>query len=431
LFANTSLIFSNYRFNIYSREKSSNGSEYNLDYFSGIRDIGLKYDLDFFPDPRHAIKAGIISTYHRFTPSALVLKDTDVDENRREIEAIDVVESGVYIEDLYKPLPALRINVGFRLSHFAAKNKKYIKPEPRFSASYSLKEDLSIKTSYARMNQYVHLISNTGIGLPTDLWVPTTSRVAPQQSQQVAIGIAKDFADNGLTLTTEAYYKKSDNILGYKEGASFLLIDDGPEGSNAVSWEKNVTAGQGWSYGLELLLQKKLGRFSGWIGYTLSWTQLQFDSINFGKKYYARYDRRHDISVVGIYELSPRITLSGTWVYGTGNAITLPIGEFYAKEHKPGYLNGYYLQSQNEYGQKNGSRMGAYHRMDIGIQFHKKKRRGERTWEISFYNAYNRKNPFFYFIGSNYDEATQTEERSLKQITLFPIIPSFSYSFKF
>jgi hypothetical protein len=337
----------------------------------------------------------------------------------------------VYVEDTYKPLPQLRINAGFRLSHFAAKNKNYLKPEPRLSASYGVREDLSVKASYAIMNQYVHMISNTGIGLPTDLWVPTTARIAPQQSHQVAAGIAKDFTDKGMSLTVEGYYKKSDNILGYKEGASFLLIDEGPEGANQVSWENNVTAGQGWSYGVEMMLQKKFGRFSGWAAYTLSWTQLQFDSLNFGKKYYARYDRRHDISLVGIYEISPRITLSGTWVYGTGNAITLPIAEYFAYEHRPGSQNSYSVMSMNDYGPKNSFRMAAYHRMDIGIQFHKKKRWGERTWEISFYNAYSRKNPFFYYIDYRLDNATQTEERFLKQVTLFPIIPSFSYSFKF
>lgn len=431
LFANTSLIFSNYQFNIYSRTKERDGSEYNLDYFSGIRDLGFKYDMDFFPNPRHAIKAGILSTYHRFTPSAIVMKNTDVNEFKREIDAIHVVESGMYVEDVYKPIPQLRINGGFRLSHFAAKHKQYLRPEPRLSASYGLRSDLSLKASYAVMNQYVHLVSNTGIGLPTDLWVPTTSRVAPQRSQQVAAGVAKDFTEKGLSLTVEGYYKKSDNILGYKEGASFLLIDDGPEGANEVSWEDNVTAGQGWSYGMEFLLQKKVGRFSGWAGYTLSWTQLQFDSLNFGRKYYARYDRRHDISLVGIYEISPRVTLSGTWVYGTGNAITLPLGEFYAHEHRPGRLNYYSVTSQNDYGDKNSSRMAAYHRLDIGIQFHKKKSWGERTWEISLYNAYSRKNPFFYYIDYSYDDNSQTEERKLKQITLFPIIPSFSYSFKF
>lgn len=441
IFANTSVIFSNYRFKIYSQEKDGDGAQYNLDYSSGIRDFGIKYDVDFFPVPNHAIKAGIVSTHHRFTPSALVVKDTDISEFRREIDNIDVVESGIYIEDLYKPLPQLRINAGFRLSHFAATNKQYLKPEPRISASYSLREDFSVKASYAIMNQYVHLISNTGIGLPTDLWVPATARIAPQQSRQVAAGIAKDFTGKGLSLTVEGYYKKSDNILGYKEGASFLLIDEGPEEANQVSWENNVTAGQGWSYGVEMMLQKKFGRFSGWAAYTLSWTQLQFDSLNSGKKYYARYDRRHDISLVGIYELSPRITLSGTWVYGTGNAITLPIAEYNAPNHNPGgpdnlrYNFGYYGYGNrvNDYGSKNSFRMGAYHRMDIGIQFHKKKRWGERTWEISFYNLYNRKNPFFYFIDSVYDTTSNypTGSNVLKQITLFPVIPSFTYSFKF
>jgi hypothetical protein len=279
----------------------------------------------------------------------------------------------------------------------------------------------------------VHLISNTGIGLPTDLWVPTTDRIAPQESQQVAVGVAKDFTGKDLALTIEGYYKKSDNIIGYKEGASFLMMDD-PESADEVSWEDNITAGQGWSYGLEFLLQKKVGRFSGWAGYTLSWTQLQFDSVNYGKKFYARYDRRHDISLVGIYELRDNITLSGTWVYGTGNAVTMPIGSYNDSPHKPSKYEvewySYFNNKAVDYGERNSSRMAAYHRMDVGIQFHKKKKWGERTWEISFYNAYNRKNPFFYYIDEEYKDGQQTEAK-LKQITLFPIIPSFSYGFKF
>jgi hypothetical protein len=281
------------------------------------------------------------------------------------------------------------------------------------------------------MNQYVHLLSNTGIGLPTDLWVPTTTRVAPQQSRQVAAGLAKDFTERGLQLTLEGYYKKMDNIIGYREGASFLLIEDGPESASRVSWEDNVTAGQGWSYGGELLLQKKAGRFSGWIGYTLSWTQLQFDELNFGQKYYARYDRRHDLSLVGIYEISPRITLSGTWVYGTGNAITLPLSQYQASEHAPNSFGSNYWTSTNDYGAKNSFRMAAYHRLDLGIQFHKKMKRHERTWEFSLYNAYSRQNPFFYYTDSRYDQAVGKNKTVLKQIALFPIIPSFSYNFKF
>jgi len=433
LFSNTSLIFSNYRFQIYQDDKNKDGTQYTLDYRSGIRDIGVKQDWDFFPGPRHALKFGLSSTFHRFTPSALVVKDSQINQFSREVEAIDVVESGVYAEDTWRPFGRLRLNAGFRLSHYASEGRQYLRPEPRLAASYTLLEDLSAKVSYAQMNQYVHLLSNTGIGLPTDLWVPTTARVAPQQSRQVAAGLAKDFTERGLQLTLEGYYKKMDNIIGYREGASFLLLEDGPESAGRVDWEDNVTAGQGWSYGAELLLQKKAGRFSGWVGYTLSWTQLQFDELNFGRKYYARYDRRHDLSVVGIYEISPRITLSGSWVYGTGNAITLPLSEYRAFEHNPntpgrGY---FYNPSVNDYGAKNSFRMASYHRLDFGIQFHKKMKRHERTWEFSLYNAYSRQNPFFYFSDVVNDPDTQTSRAVLKQIALFPIIPSFSYNFKF
>jgi hypothetical protein len=280
------------------------------------------------------------------------------------------------------------------------------------------------------MNQFVHLLSNTGIGLPTDLWVPSTSRVRPQRSTQFALGLAKDFPERNLALTIEGYYKKSQDIIGYKEGASFLLIDD-VESTDEVDYEDNITSGQGWSYGTELLLQRKVGRLSGWLGYTLSWTQLQFDDVNFGKKYYARYDRRHDISLVGIYELKKRVTLSGTWVYGTGNALTMPQGSYNNPNHDVREPNSSYSISSTVYGDKNSFRMAAYHRLDMGIQFHKKKKWGERTWEVSLYNAYSRQNPFFYYLDrGNFSSSTSGNTR-LKQVSLFPIIPSFSYSFKF
>lgn len=436
LFANTSLIFSRYQFNIYSEEKSGEDT-YSMRYSSGIRDLGLKFDLDFLPDPQHSIRAGFLSTAHRFSPSAFVLKDTDANQFESNVNHIDVVESAAYIEDTYKPLPRVRLNAGFRLSHLYTSGKHYLNPEPRLSASYSIKDDLAVKGTYTQMNQYVHLLSNTGIGLPTDLWVPSTNRVAPQRSKQVAFGIAKDLVEKGLSVTMEGYYKKSDDIIGYKEGASFLLLEN-PGSAETVRWEDNITRGQAWSYGAEWLLQKKVGRFSGWVGYTLSWTQLQFDSLNFGQKYYARYDRRHDISMVGIYKLSEGITLSGTWVYGTGNAITMPMGTYSASTNTPskaGLGSNYYYNGREitQYGPMNGHRMAPYHRMDIGVQFHKKKRWGERTWDISIYNAYNRKNPFYYYIGveSQWNGNNFESESKLKQVTLFPIIPSVSYGFKF
>ncbi len=220
-----------------------------------------------------------------------------------------------------------------------------------------------------------------------------------------------------------------DNVIGYREGASFLPVSNSAESANQVRWQNNVTSGQGWSYGGEMLLQKKEGRFTGWAGYTLSWTQLQFNELNFGRKYFARYDRRHDISLVGIYQISPRITLSGTWVYGTGNALTLPVASFRVAEHFPFSTNvkeSSASSSADYYGEKNSFRMAAYHRLDLAVQFHKQKKQYERTWEFGLYNAYSRQNPFYYYLRTELEGG-----KVLKQVSLFPVIPSASYTFKF
>ena len=433
LFANASFIFSNYRFSIYENLTNDQG-KLSLNYLSGIRDYSLKYDLEYHPNPNHVIRAGFITNYHYFTPSALVIKDKIDSVDYSKKNHIEAFESGIYLEDDIKITSKLKSNIGLRVSHFINKTKNYFNPEPRISMSYMLKEDLSLKASYALMSQYVHLLSNTGIGLPTDLWLPSTDRIGPQKSQQISIGGAKDFVDKNFAVTLEGYYKETYHVLAYKEGTSFLGIDD-PTIESETNWEDNITSGKGWSYGTELLVQRKTGKLSGWIGYTLSWTQLQFDELNFGKKYYARYDRRHDISIVAIYELSKKITVSGTWVYGTGNAITLPLATYNAMPHDPLNVdNNFYNYNSflpgievSEYSNKNSFRMAPYHRLDIGIQFHKQKKKYERIIEVSIYNVYNRKNPFFYYIGNE----DNSNKKVLKQISLFPIIPSFTYSIKF
>ena len=440
LFSNTSVIFSQYSFGIYDKYKViRENKDYYAEYYSGIRDLTLKYDIDFLPNPKHWIKAGAISIFHRFNPHAFVEIDVPGNINLRDVMYIYGVESGIYVEDTWQPFQSLKVNGGIRFSHFLATKNQFHFFEPRLSVAWMLKNDFAVKGSYATMNQYIHMISNTGISLPTDLWVPTTDRIKPQQSQQVALGLVKDFIKPDLSFSLEGYYKNMGNVIGYKEGATFMMLND-PASSSGNNWEDNVTAGRAWSYGLEFLLQKKEGRLNGWIGYTLSWTQMQFDSLNFGKKYYARYDRRHDISIVAIYKLSDRITISGTWVYGTGNAVTLPGSEYIAIEHIPGSYsipdkyNGFdprfvYNETVNDLGEKNNFRMAAYHRLDLGIQFNKLKKWGERIWEISVYNAYNRKNPFFY-----YNDTKMIGNKQfgiLKQVSLFPVIPSITYSFKF
>lgn len=440
LFANTSFIMSRYQFGIgsYYKDNEQDADDFTLKYSSRINDIGLKTDFDYFPDHRHSIRMGLAVTRHRFIPSAIVLQSNQTNLDRAATP-IDVMESGIYAEDTWKVTDRFKMNLGMRLSYFLAQQRHYVRPEPRFSAALKLAENLSAKVSYAEMNQFVHLLSNTGIGLPTDLWVPTTRRVEPQNSKQIAAGIAKDLPKQNLTLTVEGYYKAMNKILAYKEGSTFLNLDG--LGAQEVSWEDNVTAGKGWSYGGEVLLQRKVGRFSGWVGYTLSWTQWQFDELNGGKKFFPRYDRRHDISVVGIYELSPRITISGTWVYGTGNALTLPIASYDAytdrfnnTRRNPTFIDRIQWSSQraNEYGEKNTFRAEAFHRLDLGIQFHKKLKRHERTWEFSLYNAYNRRNPFFYDITTDTSTGPVGPYKTvLKKYSLFPIVPAFSYNFKF
>jgi hypothetical protein len=451
LFSNLSMIFTDYNFNIYSREKSKFSTDqqvFNLNYKSAIRDYGLKYDFDFFPNPNHNAKIGIQGTFHLFDPSAIVIEEgTDV-VNRIQ-KPIQALEAGIYGEDTWSIGARYKVNYGIRLSNYQVIGRTIWRPEPRIAMSYKIANDFSAKASYAQMNQYIHLLANTGLGLPTDLWVPSTKLVDPQNSEQVAVGLAKDLQKQGISITLEAYYKKMNNILNYKEGSSFVFFDDPAAAVSTPSWEQNVTAGTGTSYGTELLIQKKYGKFSGWIGYTLSKTKWQFDDLNFGKSFYPKYDRRHDISVVGIYDLNKRISISGTWVYGTGNALTIPIGTYKSSTHfgngnvvttingKPSYqpilgevlFNPY--NNVQEFGEKNSFRAEPYHRLDLSIQLHKKKKSHERTWEFSLYNAYNRRNPFFYAISEKYNSKSMTRTVGLTRYSVFPIVPSFSYNFKF
>lgn len=429
IFANTSLIFSEYSLNIFN-SYTSNTEKYELKYSSGIQDIALKYDIEYHVSPGYFLKTGVHLTNHKFTPSAFVEKDEATQLYLNEKTTYESLEGGIYLENNFSVGERVKANAGLRLSNFITGKKHYIALEPRFSINYKLSENTSIKGGFAEMNQYIHLLSNTGLGLPTDLWVPSTDTVKPQHSRQFSLGLARDISQHDITVTIEGYYKNSKNILGYKPGASFLIIDD-PTDANEFTWEDNVTAGSSKSYGAEFMVHKKSGKLSGWVGYTLSWTKLKFDEINFGKEFWARYDRRHDISVVGIYEISPKITFSATWVYGTGNAITLPLGEYIADVHNPFAQNNsqgnpyMWYNTVNYYGDINSYRMKPYHRLDFGFQFMKKTEKYERTWEIGCYNAYNRKNPFFYYTESSGNTL------KLRQVSIFPLIPSVTYSIKF
>ncbi|MCR6642443.1 MAG: TonB-dependent receptor [Sporocytophaga sp.] len=419
----TSLIYSNYIFDINNEEKDQN-EVYKLRYISNVKDISLKHEYHIAASSSHSLKIGLISTLHTFKPEAVVYQEENFD-NVNFDNKIRAVETSVYIQDIFKPVPRLTINAGIRLSSYITKDKKYLYPEPRITAGYKIRDDIAVKGGFAIMNQYVHQATSGGLGLPLDLWVPTAENIRPAQSRQLSLGLAKDFPGKNLVASLEGFYKRTNRSVGFKEGASFFLSEDMVE-KTENSWKKNLTQGQGWSYGLEFLLHKRAGKFSGWIGYTLSWTQLQFDSVNFGKKFYARYDRRHDISLVGIYKLSDKVHLSATWVYGTGNAITIPNATFGGVMHNPGSSDIYSGRDLTDYGGKNEFRMKPYHRLDVGIKFIKKFPSGrERTWDLSIYNAYSRKNPYFYYM------TAEGGKNVIKQVSLFPIIPSITYNFKF
>ncbi|MDB9931687.1 TonB-dependent receptor [Flavobacteriales bacterium] len=430
LFVNTTLRYSKYNFNVGFSETSTekgpgvdNTNSFSFNYISGIEDWSGNVDFDFVPSPNHYIKFGIGNTYHTFSPGVNQFKTTEA------AGSIDTTfgsrnqyahEASIYIEDDLKISELLKVNIGLHGSAFFVNNTNYMSFQPRFSGRYLLDETMSIKASYARMAQFLHLLTNTSIGLPTDLWVPATDRIAPQTSDQIAIGFAKTLKKQ-YEVSVEGYYKWMNNLIEYKDGASFF--------GSETDWQDKVESGRGWSYGGELLLEKKLGKTTGWIGYTLSWTNRQFDNINFGEVFPYKYDRRHDLGIAVTHKFNKKVDKKGrdkwidvgaVFVYGTGNATTLGL------ERYNGAGNGSFFGNEIVHiDGRNNYRMPNYHRLDLGVNIHTKLKRGERTWSFGLYNAYSRQNPFYLFFGF------ENNERVLKQISLFPILPSFSYNFKF
>ncbi|GJM61815.1 TonB-dependent receptor [Persicobacter diffluens] len=414
LFSNLSFNVSDYQFRVGFFLKDRYGGEeqeMNLVYLSGIQDYTLRYDFDFIPSPQHYIRFGMQSVFHRFRPGVF---DLDGDEDLAEInikgsDQVNSMEYTAYVEDEWKIHERFSANFGVNATFNYVQDHWYPSIQPRVSARYLVNRDWSWKASYAQMNQNLHLLTSSAFGLPTDLWVPVTQRVKPQEGHQWALGTA--FSKGKLEYSLEGYYKKMNNVVEYREGASFFNFNG--------NWEDLVTSGQAWSYGLELLIQKKVGKTTGWLGYTWSKSMRQFDDINLGDAFPYKYDRRHDISLVVNHELGKKWSLSGTFVYGTGNAISLPV-----RQLQPPADAGYGGEI-NEYGGRNSFRMPAYHRMDLSLTHTKQKRWGERSWVISVYNVYNRKNVFFV------DPFYSSWSGGYDAVTLFPIIPSISYNFKF
>ncbi len=422
-FIKTHATFSYFKFNVFSEEKENN-DKFFLNYFSGIRDFSLKSDLEYFPNPKHNIKTGVALQLHQFTLSALVTKNTRLNLDKLEKDITNGLEFSTYIEDLFKPSKEIAINFGLRFSNLSVNGSNYSSLEPRLSVNYSLNDDFQIKGSVSYMNQYIHLLSNSGEGLPTDIWIPASDKIAPQKSIQYDIGLYKKNITRGLTASASAYYKTIDNLLGYKEGASFLVLDLGTENSeiNKVDIADNVTTGIGEAKGFEFYLSKNTEKWNGWLSYTLSWVRHKLDDVNDNQFFWAKHDRRHDVSVVISYQVNKSLKISGTWVYNSGVPITLPASEFNAPKHFQ--IAG--PRKVSEIIARNNFRMPVYHRLDLGFQWNKKKKKNrERIWELSFYNAYFRSNPFYLttdVINNN---------KVLSGVALFPIIPSVSYTLKF
>lgn len=415
LFSNLTATYSRYRFNVYSIQEDDH-EVYNTSYFSGIRDWALKLDYDFVPDPDHYIRFGAGAIAHKFSPGAFTYRvedmpaDTTVGSTK-----IYSSELSAYIEDDIKVSNVLKVNAGLHFSAFNVESKWYASVQPRVSARYLVTKDLSIKASFASMMQFIHLLTNAGLGLPTDLWVPSTADIKPQRANQVALGIAKNFRSE-YEISLETYYKTMSNLIEYKDGTTFLDVQ--------TDWRDKVTTnGKGLSYGAEILAQKKTGKITGWIGYTLSWTTRQFDDLNNGKWFPYKYDRRHDVSVAMTHAWNDRMDFSAVWVYGTGNAVTIPNAMYQSSTR----LNsGQYNYQLYYYGDRNSYRMRDYHRLDISFSWWKTKKWGRSKWTLAVYNVYSRRNPFFMDI--TYDKKGN---KKFAQYSLFPIIPSVSYGIKF
>lgn len=434
LFGNTTAVYNNYNFSFNAVQ-----NDFELKLASGIRDISVKQDFDLYPYTGHKIKFGGIYTYHKFIPSLISgRQDTTVFKpNNSQVKFGN--EAALYIQDDWNINDKININAGLRYSWFQQTGpykiyetdangnkldstvfnkgkavKTYSGFEPRFTLRYTLNDETSIKASVTRNLQYIHLVSNAGTTLPTDIWVPSTYKVKPQISWLYAAGLFKNFKDNMYETSVELYYKQMQNQIEYKEGYTPSGLED---------TENSFVFGKGWSYGAELFINKTKGRLTGWIGYTLSWTWRKFTQLNFGNKYPAKYDRRNDMSIVAIYELNKKWRLSGTFVFGTGNAATLP-ERFY-------FVGGILTQ---EYSRINEYRLPPYHRIDMAAILTPKKnakRKWKSEWVFSVYNVYNRKNPYFIYFDQSGSPFNGTLQVQAKQVSLFPVIPSITWNVKF
>jgi hypothetical protein len=423
LFSNTSFIYSNYDFNVGFKTDAS-----EINFNSHIRDLNLKQDFTWYANAKNTIRFGFNIIHHTITPTKT--EGTDIVNNKESRKGL---ENAVYAGNSWKISDKINIDYGLRFSFYnvlgggiyniykdnqlmdSVKSadgkiaKTYYNLEPRISASYRLNNTATMKIGYARNTQNLHLMSNSTGGSPTDAWIGNSYNIKPEIADQFSIGLSKNLKDNAFELSTEAYYKTMQHQIDYRDGADINTVPD---------IESELLFGKGRAYGIEILLKKKQGKLTGWIGYTLSKTERQINGINNGQWYNAKQDRTHDLSIVGIYTFSPRWTFSGTFVYTTGNAVTFPTGKY--------VLNDMVMY---QYGSRNADRMPATHRLDISATYERlARRRWQSSWSFGLYNVYGRRNPFSITFKENKNNPQKIDA---VQTSLFQWVPSITYNFKF
>jgi len=423
LFMNLSLIYNDYDFSL-----GGGQGDFQVDVFSGVRDLNLKLDFDYFPSDKHTISYGLWAIHHTLTPNIAQASNGEI-SFKSPLKPKYGLEYAAYVQDDIKWNSKWSTNIGLRVSAFTQvgpytsdgdKVFNDLQPvitygaiEPRFSMKYSLPDKSSIKASVTPTTQYIHLVSNSNSTLPADVWVPSSSLVRPQRGIQYAIGYFKNFLDNNIETSIELYYKSLWDQIDYSE---FYVNNPAEE------VERSFVYGKGRSYGFELLISKVLGRWNGWIGYTYSKTERSFSEINEGNWFPVRYDRTHDVDFVLNYQLNPKWEFGAVFVYATGNTYT-PLKSLFISEQN---LNV-------EYGTRNSARIPNYHRMDVSVTYNPafyKTKKFKSSWNFSVYNVYNRLNPAFIYTDVESDISAGTATARAVKVSLFPIIPSITWNFK-